>query len=142
MEIRPELKPLEVEPSSWEISILLAFEELGFVLASLHTLSTLNLLEILSSQFRRERKKREYLWEATGTIIGAWYQRRKLHLYLSLMDDKVIMLQAQIGKYQDTCIFFFYKENWNPEATRYIINFDKLYVTQSVEFWLWICLEF
>lgn len=49
------------------------------------------------------------------------------------------MLQAQIGKYQDTCIFFFYNENLNPEATRYIINFDKLYVTQSVEFWLWIC---
>lgn len=38
LEIRPELRqPLEVEPSSWGTSIVLAFEQLGSVfLVSLH----------------------------------------------------------------------------------------------------------
>lgn len=91
----------------------------------------------------RERKKREYLWEATGTIMGAWYQRRKLHLSLSFSNgwqsDNVAGTDWKIPRYM---YFLFLYENWNPEATRYIINFDKLYVTQSVEFCLWICLEF
>lgn len=87
-----------------------------------HTQSVRN-FKLTIQERERERKKREYLWEATGTIIGAWYQRRKLHLSLSLMDDEVIMLQAQIGNWKIPRYMYFLFLWWKLKSGSYALHY-------------------